>query len=222
MLEEYLQLNGIQHFAFCKRQWALMFLENQWLDNDLTNLGRLLHKRSDDPYFEEVRGDKVIIRGMPVISHSLRLNGVLDVVEFHQSKEGCKLKKREGLYRPEIIEYKKGKEKRNLHDVYQLVAEVIALEEMLDCTIEFAFLYYKKTNQRKKVEITDDLRKATKERVMEMHTYYKEQILPKAKVGLNCKLCSMKDICLPRMTHHKKNVKNYIQLFLGDKNEKIS
>ena len=31
--EELLMLSGIHHFAFCKRRWALVHLENQWADN---------------------------------------------------------------------------------------------------------------------------------------------------------------------------------------------
>ena len=28
-----LQLSGLQHFAFCRRQWALIHLEQQWQEN---------------------------------------------------------------------------------------------------------------------------------------------------------------------------------------------
>ena len=31
--EEILMLSGIQHFVFCRRQWALIHLENQWQEN---------------------------------------------------------------------------------------------------------------------------------------------------------------------------------------------
>ena len=31
--EEYLPISGIQHFAFCRRQWALIYLEQQWTEN---------------------------------------------------------------------------------------------------------------------------------------------------------------------------------------------
>ena len=30
---EFLQLSGIQHFAFCGRQWALAYIELQWSEN---------------------------------------------------------------------------------------------------------------------------------------------------------------------------------------------
>ena len=28
--EDFLQLSGIQHFEFCRRQWALAYIELQW------------------------------------------------------------------------------------------------------------------------------------------------------------------------------------------------
>lgn len=30
---EYLMLSGIQHFQFCRRQWALIHIEQQWVEN---------------------------------------------------------------------------------------------------------------------------------------------------------------------------------------------
>ena len=31
--DDFLQLSGLQHFAFCRRQWALIHVEQQWKDN---------------------------------------------------------------------------------------------------------------------------------------------------------------------------------------------
>ena len=31
--DDYLLMSGIQHFAFCRRQWALIHLEQQWAEN---------------------------------------------------------------------------------------------------------------------------------------------------------------------------------------------
>ena len=48
--DDYLMLSGIQHFYFCKRQWGLIHLEQQWQDNSLTMQGQFLHERADNPY----------------------------------------------------------------------------------------------------------------------------------------------------------------------------
>lgn len=31
--DDYLQMSGIQHFCFCRRQWALAYMEQQWAEN---------------------------------------------------------------------------------------------------------------------------------------------------------------------------------------------
>lgn len=42
--EEYLMISGMQHFAFCRRQWALIHIDCVWQENRLTAEGELLHK----------------------------------------------------------------------------------------------------------------------------------------------------------------------------------
>ena len=44
----FLQLSGIQHYKFCKRQWALIHIENQWFENVRTAEGRLLHEKAHE------------------------------------------------------------------------------------------------------------------------------------------------------------------------------
>lgn len=39
--DDYLLMSGIQHFCFCRRQWALIHLEQQWSENLRTAEGRL-------------------------------------------------------------------------------------------------------------------------------------------------------------------------------------
>ena len=53
--EEYLMISGIQHFKFCRRQWALIHVEQQWEENVHTVIGELMHKRAHDPYLTEKR-----------------------------------------------------------------------------------------------------------------------------------------------------------------------
>ena len=61
--DDYLLMSGIQHFAFCRRQWALIHLEQQWSENQRTAEGRLQHTRCHDVTLTEKRGDLLIARG---------------------------------------------------------------------------------------------------------------------------------------------------------------
>ena len=40
---DFLQLSGIQHFSFCRRQWALIHIEQLWAENFLTTDGAIMH-----------------------------------------------------------------------------------------------------------------------------------------------------------------------------------
>ncbi len=77
-----LPISALQHWIFCRRQAALIHLEQAWAENRLTAEGRVLHRRvHEDP--SESRGGIRIARGLPLRSLRLGLYGVADVVEFH-------------------------------------------------------------------------------------------------------------------------------------------
>ena len=197
--EDYLQLSGIQHFAFCRRQWALAYIELQWDENVRTVEGKLLHEKAHDPTNAEKRGDLIISRGMPVYSRELGISGECDVVEFHRSQDGITLFGRDGLYEVIPIEYKRGKPKENDVDILQLMAQALCLEEMLCCKISFGYLYYGETRHRKIVEFTEGIRYKTKDMFLEMHQYYERRYTPRVKRSKACNACSLKDICLPAL-----------------------
>lgn len=156
--EDYLMLSGIQHFSFCKRQWALIHIEQQWAENYKTTAGELMHKKAHDENSLEKRGDLLIVRGLRIASHELGLSGQCDVVEFHQSEDGIDLFGYDGKWNPLPIEYKHGLPKENQADELQLCAQAICLEEMFQTNISAGFLYYGENRRRTKVEFTPDLR----------------------------------------------------------------
>lgn len=197
--DDYLQMSGIQHFAFCRRQWALAYLEQQWSENQRTAEGRLQHTRCHDVTLTEKRGDLLIARGMRVVSHRLKLTGDCDVVEFHADPDGVPLQGRRGLWRPMPVEYKHGRSKVNDADRLQLCAQAIALEEMLVCQIEQGAIYYVETRRREIVLITPELREKAQSMANEMNLYFSRGHTPKSKPGKHCNACSLKELCLPAL-----------------------
>ena len=129
--DDFLMLSGIQHFIFCRRQWALIHIEQQWKENEHTIVGELLHKKAHDPYLAEKRGDVMISRALPVYSRSMGVSGECDIVEFHRAEDGIGLHGHRGLFRVFPVEYKKGSPKESEADILQLTAQAMCLEEML-------------------------------------------------------------------------------------------
>ena len=56
--EDYLLLSGIQHFVFCRRQWALIHIEQQWEENVRTFEGRVMHENAHNADFHHGAGDE--------------------------------------------------------------------------------------------------------------------------------------------------------------------
>jgi len=209
--DDLLPLSGIQHFLFCRRQWALIHIEQQWKENALTAEGRIMHKRVDDPFFTETRNGVITARSVPVASYRLGLSGVCDVVEFTESADGVKLPNRAGLYLPAPIEYKRGQEKHDHSDETQLCAQAICLEEMLSTNIPRGFLFYGETRHRVEIEFTLELRTLVKEMSDEMHNYFHRGYTPKVKTSKACRSCSLADICLPNLQENVIAASKYIR-----------
>lgn len=208
--DDYLMLSGIQHFQFCKRQWALIHIEQQWEDNVRTVEGHYLHRNTDQPFIREKRGDKLIVRAMPVKSAELRITGICDVVEFVKDQHGIEIAGAEGKYSIYPIEYKRGKPKIDDSDILQLTAQAMCLEEMLLCDIDRGYLFYNEIKHRVEVPITTELKNKVRSMISEMHQYYEKRYTPKVKTGTFCKNCSLQNICLPKLMN-KRAVKSYIE-----------
>jgi CRISPR-associated exonuclease Cas4 len=197
--EDYLQLSGIQHFLFCRRQWALIHVEQQWAENFRTTDGTLMHKNAHDAQSHTRRGEILTVRGMKIHSSRLGLSGECDVVEFHRDPQGVPLTMTDGLWKPYPVEYKQGSAKANHMDEAQLCAQAMCLEEMLCCDISEGALFYGETRHRFPVDFTPELRQEVEKTAQEMHQLFRRGSTPKVKPTKACNACSLKDICLPKL-----------------------
>lgn len=197
--EDYLMLSGIQHFAFCRRQWAMIHIEQQWADNFRTAAGELMHKKAHDEGSVEKRGDLLIVRGLRISSHELGMSGQCDVVEFHRNENGVALFGYNGKWNPVPVEYKHGVPKENKADELQLCAQAMCLEEMFQTKIPDGYLFYGENRKRTYVELSDDLRLEVKRMSTEMHDLFRKGYTPNVKPDKRCKACSLENLCVPKL-----------------------
>ena len=202
--EQWLMLSGLQHFAFCRRQWALIHLEQQWQENLRTIEGQLFHERAHDASLRERRGDTLVLRSLAVASPTLGLSGQCDVVEFRAAPEGVPLAGEEGRWLPFPVEYKRGRPKPHQADELQLCAQAMCLEEMLCCAVPEGALYYGEPRRRTVVPFTPELRGQVQDNLKEMHELYKRRHTPKVKPSKACNACSLKVLCLPKLMGRKR------------------
>ena len=208
--EDFLMLSGIQHYAFCPRQWAMIHIEQQWEENYYTVDGKIMHTNAHDKEFTEKRGDIIITRGLAIHSRELGISGACDVVEFHKQEQGVFLSQYGGSYIPIPVEYKRGKPKEHQADELQLCAQAMCLEEMLVCEIPKGYLYYGETKKRQEVYFTKELREKVIEYFTKMHELFQKQYTPKVKKTKRCQSCSLKNLCLP-VIEKTVSVKTYLK-----------
>jgi CRISPR-associated exonuclease Cas4 len=195
--DDALPISGLQHLAFCSRQWALIHLEQVWVENVRTAEGRLLHERADLPG-ESHRANVRTVRGMWLRSETLRLTGRADVVEFRPE--------------PYPVEYKRGKSKPNDCDTIQLCAQALCLEEMLGASIERGAIFYGNPRRRLEIVFTPQLRGRTEELAATMHRLYRNRETPAAVPGPYCRSCSLVDVCLPQATAQENGAARWVAL----------
>ncbi len=213
--EDYLMLSGIQHFSFCRRQWAMIHVEQQWEENVRTTAGELMHKKAHDEGAFEKRGNLLTVRGLRISSRELGLSGQCDVVEFRQDAAGIALFGYEGKWKPVPVEYKHGAPKEHQADELQLCAQAMCLEEMLQTEILQGYLFYGENRRRTQVEFTDSLRDGVRKLTREMHELFRRGYTPNARPTKQCKACSLENLCVPKLQKAMK-VRDYIEQGMKD------
>lgn len=202
--DDFLMLSALQHLLFCKRQCALIHIEQLWLENRLTAEGRLLHERVHKAG-QESRKSKRVEYDLPLRSLQLGLTGRADVVEFYKEVHGWQLYP---------VEYKRGKPKSDDSDRVQLCAQALCLEEMMSVNVEKGALFYGKNHRRMEVVFDSSLRQTTQEAAQELHELFNMEVTPKPQYSKKCQSCSFESICLPRSIGKKRTVSAYLDRVL--------
>lgn len=214
--DDYRMISEIQHFSFCRRQWALIHIEQQWSDNYLTTAGTLMHDRVHTHGLKDSREGVITVRGMRVKSAVLGISGECDAIEFYPSDDGIHLHGKDGLWDPCPVEYKHGRQKTEDFDRLQLAAQALCIEEMFSHPVKQGFIYYQATRHRETVFITSELKKQLENMISEMHKYAKDGYTPKVKGSDKCKSCSLYDVCIPKLADKTENPINYVKRHLEE------
>jgi CRISPR-associated exonuclease Cas4 len=204
---ERLPISAVKQYAYCKRRFALMFIDGEWGDNYKITEGDIFHEKVNDPFFNEKRGDRYLSRSIPVFSDRLNLYGIVDIVEFLSDGGGVDIGVKPGLWRINPIEYKNGKPEKSGADNLQLCAQALCLEEMFSTVINSGDIYYGKLRKRVTIPLTDSLKQKTEAIVHEINSLLTSEYpqVPSRPEDQNCCLCSLVDICIPSIFDTKES-----------------
>lgn len=201
--DELLPISALQHLAFCERQWALIHLEQNWLENRLTAEGRILHERVHETASESRPGIRSV-RGLRLRSLRIGLTGQADLIEFRGRTKT-----------PVVVEYKRGRPKSDARDEVQVCAQALCLEEMLGTKVEAGELYYGQDRHRTDVALDAALREQTERLAARLHELNAAAKTPDAIYERKCRNCSLIEICLPKATDGKRSALQYLRRNVG-------
>ncbi len=184
--DDFVLLSALQHYTYCPRQCALIHAEQSFADNVYTARGNAVHRLADRESYEQRAGVR-IERALPLVCEKLGLIGKADIVEY--LLDGT----------PYPVEYKHGPLREQIYDDIQLAAQLICLEEMMNCSVPYGAIYHASSHKRREVAITDTLRCRVAETTTLIHKLLQSGVMPPPCNDARCCGCSLADLCQPEM-----------------------
>ncbi|GAX43911.1 CRISPR-associated Cas4 family protein [Tolypothrix sp. NIES-4075] len=183
---EYVFIAALNQYAYCPHRCWLMFCAGEFIDNQYTIEGTILHDRVHT-VSEENRESTWQIRAIWLKSDTYKLIGKSDLIEAEN-----------GEFYP--VEYKRGRKGEWDNDELQVCAQALCLEEMTGKTINSGYIYYAHSHQRQLVEINQELRQSAIATIEAVQMLLLTGTMPKAVKTKRCDGCSLYGRCLPQAT----------------------
>lgn len=112
------------------------------------------------------------------------------------------------------MEYKVGKKRTWGHEVLQLCAQAVCLEEMLGQVVPRGAIYYAGSRRRREVEFTNEERTRVETSTAAIREMLGGDRLPPAVDDARCPNCSLVDACAPGIAGHPAIIRgHYAELF---------
>jgi len=193
-----LSLSYINQFDYCARRFWYIYVQGQMVENAHVLRGNINHEHAHTSGYETTPAGVTIHRQVYVVSHSLGITGICDLLEEHA----------DGRLVP--VEYKQGSQGKWTNDEAQLCAQALCLEEMMAVTgraasdraaIHHGYIFYFGSRRRVEVVFTPQLRERTRSLIQQMQYALALGELPvHTQQRQRCNGCSLYDICLPKET----------------------
>nr|PZN32550.1 MAG: CRISPR-associated protein Cas4 [Actinomycetota bacterium] len=188
-------ISALEHYGYCRRQAALIHVDDVWVENEHTQRGRRGHRRVDEGRSRLERG-VLVLRNLPLYSERYGLSGKADVVEVYAG----------GLV---PVEYKVAFRFHRAAEL-QLCAQAICLEEMSGSRVVFGYVWLAGQRRRMRVDFHDELRQATLEAIEDIRLAVTSGTLPPAVDDARCGQCQLEPHCMPHVVALPTRIRAYM------------
>jgi CRISPR-associated exonuclease Cas4 len=175
---------ALNQFNYCPHRCWRMFCAGEFVDNQFTVEGTMLHERVHT-LGEGHREEMWQVRAIWLKSVRYGLVGKADLIE-----------EQDGSLYP--VEYKRSARGEFENDALQVCAQGLCLEEMTGRSLSQGFVYYAQSHQRVRVELSDTLRRETVDTIERVRSLLTTGRMPPAVYSPRCRGCSLYSQCLPR------------------------
>lgn len=188
-------ISALEHWSYCPRQCALIHLEQTYDENIFTLRGNRTHQIAHDDR-EATEDGLRVVRGLPLWSDRLGLIGKADIVEWHGDV-------------PFPVEYKTGKRRAWGHEVLQLCAQAVCLEEMLKQPVPAGAIYYHGSRRRREIVFTPADQALVESATTAVRAMVQGDRLPPAYDDARCPNCSLRDACQPSLAANPARIRGF-------------
>jgi CRISPR-associated exonuclease Cas4 len=195
-------LSEVEHWLYCPRQWAIIHLEQCFVDNDDTTRGQLAHKRAD-ALGHQIRGCTTTLWSVDVVSEERGIRGRCDRILVDGN-------------RVIPVEHKSG---GHHHPAFaaQLVGQAVCLEEMRAAPVTLGRIYFVATNTYLDVDVGNS---AARTALFDAVTAIRAARtttprLPTPAADERCVSCSLKEVCLPDLVSHRRRQRGLFEASRG-------
>ena len=179
-------LSALEHVDYCHRQAALIHVEATWTESLDTVRGDLAHHAVDLPAVRR-RRHTIVVRALPVHSRAHGLHGICDLVEINDRTATP-------------VEYKLGPYQPGGPADVQLAGQAACLAEA-GFAVPVGYVYSATDHRRHQVVISAALLERMRQAAEAMRALLARHTLPAARNDRRCRRCSLRDDCLPELTH---------------------
>lgn len=205
MNDRTINIRSIQHYMYCPRRFALLEINNDWVENAFVVKANIQHQHVHDGSHRYSDSKKIVRSEIAVYNDEADYDifGITDCIEFIKNSNGVVIKGYDDLFALQIIEYKPKAPKNNDFnetDAIQVFAQKICADSIWNCNCN-AYIYYSDTRKRVKLPFDAEYDKydvMLKKLLSEMRNILETKSIPPRKKGQKCSGCSIADICFSK------------------------
>jgi CRISPR-associated exonuclease Cas4 len=186
-------ISALEHWSYCRRQCALIHVEQTFDENLYTLRGKSVHETVDEVH-ARAEGTVRVEYALPLWSELLGLVGKADAVEFLPAGT------------PYPVEHKCGRRARFGHAELQLCAQAMCLEEMVGLPVPKGAIFHFSSRRRQEVDLDGALRQQVHAAIDGVRALLGADALPPPRNDARCPRCSLVESCMPSVVADPRKV----------------